>query len=84
MLEEKAYRDTWGKGLDSFIQWFYEMALMLRDLLAEVTELELQVYEVANGALTLWDIHLHLKISREQVWEAYSALLRLDLLEPAS
>lgn len=35
ILEQKAYRDTWGKGLDSFLQWFYETALMLRELLAE-------------------------------------------------
>lgn len=35
ILEQKAYRDTWGRGLDSFLQWFYETALMLRELLAE-------------------------------------------------
>ena len=35
ILEQKAYRDTWGKGLDSFLQWFYETALLLRELLAE-------------------------------------------------
>lgn len=35
MMEQKAYRDTWGRGLDSYLQWFYETALYLRDLLAE-------------------------------------------------
>ncbi len=35
ILEQKAYRDTWGRGLDSFLQWFYETAVMLRELLAE-------------------------------------------------
>lgn len=35
ILEQKAYRDTWGRGLDSFLQWFYETALLLRELLAE-------------------------------------------------
>ena len=35
MIEEKAYRDTWGKGLDSFMQWFYETASLLHELLAE-------------------------------------------------
>jgi len=35
MIEQKAYRDTWGKGLDSYLQWFYETAVMLRELLAE-------------------------------------------------
>ena len=35
ILEQKAYRDTWGRGLDSFLQWFYETAVMLRELLTE-------------------------------------------------
>ena len=35
MIEQKAYRDTWGKGLDSYLQWFYETAVLLRELLAE-------------------------------------------------
>lgn len=35
MIEQKAYRDTWGKGLDSYLQWFYETALLLRALLAD-------------------------------------------------
>ena len=35
LIEQKAYRDTWGKGLDSYLQWFYETALLLRELLAE-------------------------------------------------
>ncbi|MGA9407970.1 MAG: site-specific DNA-methyltransferase, partial [Bacteroidota bacterium] len=35
VIEQKAYRDTWGKGLDSYMQWFYETALLLKELLAE-------------------------------------------------
>ena len=35
MIEQKAYRDTWGKGLDSYLQWFYETVVLLRDLLDE-------------------------------------------------
>lgn len=35
ILEQKAYRDTWGRGLDSYLQWFYETAVLLRDLLAD-------------------------------------------------
>lgn len=34
VLEEVAYRDTWGKGTDSFIQMIYERLVLLRDLLA--------------------------------------------------
>ena len=35
ILEQKAYRDTWGRGLDSYLQWFYEGAALLRELLTE-------------------------------------------------
>ncbi len=35
IIEQKAYRDTWGKGLDSYLQWFYETAVLLRELLSE-------------------------------------------------
>lgn len=35
MIEQKAYRDTWGRGLDSYLQWFYETALLLKELLRD-------------------------------------------------
>ncbi|MBE3039741.1 MAG: site-specific DNA-methyltransferase, partial [Chloroflexi bacterium] len=35
ILEEIAYRDTWGKGADSFIAMIYERLALMRDLLAE-------------------------------------------------
>ncbi len=35
IIEQKAYRDTWGLGLDSYLQWFYETALILHELLHE-------------------------------------------------
>jgi DNA modification methylase len=34
VLEELAYRDTWGKGADSFIAMIYERLALMRDLLA--------------------------------------------------
>ena len=34
VLEELAYRDTWGKGADSFIAMIYERLVLMRDLLA--------------------------------------------------
>lgn len=34
VLEELAYRDTWGKGADSFIAMIYERLSLMRDLLA--------------------------------------------------
>jgi len=35
IIEQKAYRDTWGRGLDSYLQWFYETAVLLHELLHE-------------------------------------------------
>ena len=35
ILEEIAYRDTWGQGADSFIAMIYERLILMRDLLAE-------------------------------------------------
>ncbi len=40
MIEQKAYRDTWGRGpaggaLDSYLKWFYETVVLLRELLAD-------------------------------------------------
>jgi DNA modification methylase len=35
ILEEIAYRDTWGKGTDSFIAMIYERLVLMHDLLAE-------------------------------------------------
>src|ERR1700674_3074262 len=35
ILEQKAYRDTWGRGLESYLQWFFEAVSTLRELLRE-------------------------------------------------
>ena len=35
ILEEIAYRDTWGRGADSFLAMIYERLILMRDLLAD-------------------------------------------------
>ena len=35
ILEEIAYRDTWGKGIDSFISMIYERLVLMRDLMSD-------------------------------------------------
>lgn len=35
IIEQKAYRDTWGRGLDGYLKWFYDTISLLRDLLSE-------------------------------------------------
>lgn len=39
IIEHKAYRDTWGRGLDSYLQWFYETAVLSHELLHETGSL---------------------------------------------
>jgi len=34
-IEMKAYRDTWGQGLASYLQMMYDRLVLMRDLLAE-------------------------------------------------
>ncbi|MGQ0779470.1 MAG: site-specific DNA-methyltransferase [Pseudonocardiales bacterium] len=35
VLEEKAYRDTWGKGVESYLQMLYKRLVLLRELLSD-------------------------------------------------
>ncbi|MBF6613330.1 MAG: site-specific DNA-methyltransferase, partial [Chloroflexi bacterium] len=35
IIEQKAYRDTWGRGLDGYLQWFYETVVLLHELLSD-------------------------------------------------
>jgi len=35
IIEEKAYRDTWGDGLDSYLNMIYARLILMRDLLSD-------------------------------------------------
>jgi len=35
LIEEKAYRDTWGRGIDSYLSMMYERLHLLRQLLSD-------------------------------------------------
>jgi DNA modification methylase len=59
ILEEIAYRDTWGKGADSFIAMIYERLVLMRDLLAE------------DGLLFLhigWNVSHHIRLVLDEVF----------------
>jgi len=61
ILEEIAYRDTWGKGADSFIAMIYERLVLMRDLLAE------------DGLLFLhigWNVSHQVKLALDEVFGA--------------
>jgi len=35
VIEHKAYRDTWGRGLDSYLAWLHETIVLLYELLTD-------------------------------------------------
>jgi adenine-specific DNA-methyltransferase len=59
LIEEKAYRDTWGLGLSSFIQMLYDRFILMRDLLSPRG-----VIYVHMG----WDVSHYVKIALDEVF----------------
>ena len=56
VIEHKAYRDTWGRGLDSYLQWFYETAVLLHELLHQSGSLYVHLdWHVAHYAKAVLD-----------------------------
>lgn len=59
LLEQIAYRDTWGRGADSFISMIYERLILMQDLLAP------------DGLLLLhmgWNISHHVRLVVDEVF----------------
>src|ERR1700733_11669722 len=53
LLEQIAYRDTWGRGADSFISMIYERLILMRDLMAEEGSLYLHCDWCVNSYIRL-------------------------------
>ena len=53
ILEEIAYRDTWGKGADSFISMIYERLVLMKHLLAKDGSIYVHVDWRLNSVLRL-------------------------------
>lgn len=75
MIEQKAYRDTWGRGLDGYVKWFYETAYLLSDLLAERGSLYVHLdWHVSHYAKTILDEILgYDRFCNEIIWQRTSA-----------
>jgi site-specific DNA-methyltransferase (adenine-specific)/adenine-specific DNA-methyltransferase len=59
LLEQIAYRDTWGRGADSFISMIYERLILMRDLLAE------------DGSIYVhcdWRVNAYLRMAMDEVF----------------
>ncbi|HEY7023162.1 MAG TPA: DNA methyltransferase [Ktedonobacterales bacterium] len=75
MIEQKAYRDMWGRGLDSYLQWFYETVVLLRDLLAEDGSIYVHLdWHVSHYAKAVLDEVFGLEgFQNEIVWQRTNA-----------
>lgn len=63
ILEELAYRDTWGKGADSFISMIYERLILMRDLLAENSS----IYVHCD-----WRVNSYIRLALDEVFGSES------------
>ena len=59
VLEELAYRDTWGQGADSFIAMIYERLSLMRDLLAE----EGSIYVHCD-----WRVNSYIRLAMDEIF----------------
>lgn len=75
ILEQKAYRDTWGRGLDSYLEWFYETVVLLRDVLATDGSIFVHLdWHVAAYAKTVMDeVFGNERLVNEIVWKRSDA-----------
>jgi DNA modification methylase len=75
ILEEIAYRDTWGKGADSFIAMIYERLVLMRDLLAKDGSIYVHVGTQVNTfvRLVLDEIFGRSAFQSEIVWQRNTA-----------
>ena len=69
ILEEIAYRDTWGKGADSFIAMIYERLVLMRDLLAEDGSIYVHCDWRVNSFIRLILEEIFGNFVNEIVWE---------------
>jgi DNA modification methylase len=71
ILEEIAYRDTWGKGADSFISMIYERLILMRDLLAEDGSIYVHLdYRMVHFVrLTMDEIFGPNRFTNEIIWK---------------
>jgi len=74
-IEELAYRDTWGKGLDSFLQMMYDRLILMRDLLSEKGTIFIHLDYHVNSHVRLMcdEIFGYDNLINEIVWRRKSA-----------
>jgi len=75
ILEEIAYRDTWGQGADSFIAMIHERLLLMRDLLADDGTIYVHVGSQVSShlRLILVEVFGRARFLNEITWQRFGA-----------
>lgn len=85
VIEQKAYRDTWGRGLDSYLQWFYDSVVLLRELLHEQGSIYVHLdWHVGHYAKAVLDEVFGVDRFRNEVIWSYRKLARTASQFPKS
>ncbi len=75
ILEQKAYRDTWGRGLESYVSWLYETIVLLHELLSDDGSIYLHLDEHADhyGRIILDEVFGPDSFRNQIAWKSTSA-----------
>ena len=75
LLEQIAYRDTWGRGADSFIAMIYERLILMRDLMNDEASIYVHTGPNVNHHMraVLSEVFGPDKFEREIIWQRVSA-----------
>jgi len=76
LIEQKAYRDTWGGGIDGYLGWFQSTLLHLRELLTETGSIYVHLdWHVGHFAkLVLDEVFGAENFRNEIVWHYYNKM----------
>lgn len=76
VIEQKAYRDTWGRGLDGYLEWFYETVVVPNELLSETGSIFVHLdYHIGHYAKVILDeVFGQRNFRNEIVWWYYNKL----------
>lgn len=74
VLEQKAYRDTWGRGLDSYLSWISETAALISELLTTRGSLYVHIgTNVSHYVKAVLDEYFPGQFVNEIVWKRQTA-----------
>jgi hypothetical protein len=75
LLEQIAYRDTWGRGADSFIAMIYERLILMRDLMHDEASIYLHCDGRVNSfiRLALDEVFGKEKFRNDLIWQRTSS-----------